>query len=178
MAKTFNEMMESLAESVKLSKKGKAVKTFSKKDFEDLYAAFLNETDHTAEVISTKAGEIVRDEVKPVAEFRKMFYNTLIDFGVDKQEAESMLNGTYQFKKAAGSYAFTSEFLEQFLKHKDFAFMPKEDFTAKISIDSVEEVTKDFRIPGTDQTKRKTIKKHRKLKAKSSAPKWAKIDLK
>lgn len=178
MAKNFNEMMAELAANVKLSAKGKAKKNFSRKDFDQLFTAFLNENDYETEVVSVKGEELVRETVKPVAEFRKVFYNTLLDFGVDKQEAAKILDGTYQFNKTPGAYEFTSEVLENYLKHKKFNFLPKEDLAASIVLEDVEEEVKEFRKPGTDEKSKKRIKKHRKVKAKSSAPKWAKIEIK
>lgn len=174
----FKEMMEKLAASVKTSKSGGKIKSSSKKDFEALFAAFLNEVGYEAEVVTIKGGDKTTEVVKPVDDFRKMFYNTLVDFGVDKQEAERILTSEYKFKKAPGAHAFTSEILEQYLENKDFAFLPKEDFVAKISIVDVAEQTKEFRIPDSDKTVTKTIKKHRKLKSKSSAPKWLKTEIK
>lgn len=174
----FNEMMEQLASSVKTSKSGGKIKSFSKKDFESLFTAFLNEVGYETQIVAVKGGDKVTESVKPVDEFRKVFYNTLVDFGVDKQEAERILTGEYQFKKVPGAYAFTSEILEQYLINKDFTFLPKEDFAAKLSIVDVVEQTKEFRVPDSDKKVTKTIGAHRKLKSKSSAPKWLKAEIK
>lgn len=178
MAKTFTEKMADLAANVKLSAKGKEKKNFSRKDYDELFTAFLNENDYETETVTVKGDELVRTTVKPVAEFRKVFYNTLIDFGVDKQEAAKILDGSYQFAKTPGAYEFTSEVMENYLKHKKFNFLPKEDLVASIVLDEVDEEEKEFRKPGTDEKSKKRIKKHRKIKAKSTAPKWAKIDIK
>lgn len=171
-------MMADLAAGVKLSSKGKPSKTFSRGDFEGLFVAFLNENDYELSAASLKEGELVQKVSKPVAEFRKVFYNALLDFGVDKQEAEKMLDGTYQFTKGAGSYEFISELLFNYLENKKFDFVTKSDFKGSIVLEEREEEEKEFRIPGTDTKKRKQIKKHRRIKAKSSAPAWSKIEIK
>ncbi len=174
--KDFNTTMAELAESVRAGKNGKAIKTFSKKEFENVFTSFLNETQYETTVYATKGEGFETSVITPVAEFRKTFYNTLIDFGVDKQEAAKMLDGTYQFTKAPGSYAFISEVLEQYLKYKKFAFQSKEDFNAVIRIDDIEETEREYSSFGSDK-KRKKEKKHRRLKVSSSTPKWKKEDL-
>lgn len=177
MAKTFTEMMAELAENVKVTAKGKEKKNFSRASFDDLFTAFLNENDYETEVVTLKGGELDRKTIKPVAEFRKVFYNTLLDFGVDKQEAQKILDGSYQFSKTPGAYEFTSEIMENYLKHKKFNFLSKEDLNASISLETVDEGVKESRIPNSDEKVKHNIKKHRKIKASSKAPKWAKIKI-
>lgn len=182
MAKDFQSYMQELASSVTLSGKGKAKKTFSRKAFEELFLAFLNENNYTTEVVQVKGGELVRVPVTPVAEFRRTFHEVLIDFGVDKAAAEAMLDGSYQFRKVHGAYEFVSEVLTNYLDSKSFTFLPKEDLTAVLRLDTIEETVKDFRVPPKEQggpsgTVRKKVKKHRKMKVTSSAPEWAKIKI-
>ncbi len=183
MSKTaFIEKMEELATTVKITEKGKAKKSFNKAQFDELFAAFLNETSYVAETVQKKGDGIVKVEVEAVKNFRKTFYDVLVDFGVDKQAAEAMLDGSYQFTKVAGGYEFVSELLYNYLQHKAFKFLAHEDFVATLSIDEVDEKEAEFRVPVKEgeepkPKKKKKIKKHKKLKVKSSAPSWAKIDL-
>lgn len=177
MTKQFTEMMADLAAGVKLSTKGKQVKTFSRGDFEDLFVAFLNESEYELTSASLKAGEMVEKVSKPVAEFRKVFYHALLDFGIDKQEAEKMLDGTYQFTKGAGSYEFVAELLFNYLDSKKFDFVTKPDFKGAIVLEEKLEEVKEFQVPKTDIKKTKRILTHRRIRAKSSAPAWSKIEI-
>lgn len=181
MSQSFSETMERLAASVKVSEKGKAKKTFSQSDFEKLFLAFLNENDYTTEVVKSKGGELVKIPIQPVKEFRRTFYEVLLDYGVDKEQAQSMLDGSYQFRKVHGAYEFVSEVLTSYLESKTFAFIPKEDLTAVLSIGPVEEVIKEFRVPTAEgeapRTVKKKVLKHRKMKVKSGAPAWSKIQI-
>lgn len=183
MSKSFTELMGQLAASVTVTEKGKTKKNFSKGAFEDLFLAFLNENDYTTEVVRTKGDDLVRVETKPVNEFRRTFYEVLIDYGVDKEQAASMLDGSYQFRKVHGAYEFVSEVLTNYLASKNFTFLPKEDFKAVLSIDHIEEEKgKTFRVPPAEKggeagSVKKDVKAHRKMKVKSGAPDWAKITI-
>lgn len=181
MSQSFAETMERLAATVKESEKGKKKKTFSQSDFEKLFLAFLNENDYTTEVVKSKGGELVKLPIQPVNEFRRTFHAVLLDYGVDKEQAQSMLDGSYQFRKVYGAYEFVSEVLTSYLESKTFTFIPKEDFRAVLSIDEIDEVTKEFRVPTGEgeepRSVKKKVKKHKKMKVKSGAPSWSKIQI-
>lgn len=182
MTKSFIEKMEELAGTVKLTEKGKEKKSFNKTQFEELFVSFLNEHDYKAESVSKKGDGVVAVEIEAVKNFRKTFYDVLVDFGVDKQAAEAMLDGSYQFSKVSGGYEFISELLYSYLQSKAFKFVSHADFAATLSIESIGEKVGEFRVPvkaGEEPkpSKKKKIKAHKKLKVKSGAPSWAKIDI-
>lgn len=178
---SFQETMERLAASVTITEKGKQKKSFSQSDFEKLFLAFLNENEYTTEIVKSKGGEVVKIPTQPVKEFRRTFYEVLLDYGVDKEQAQSMLDGSYQFRKVHGAYEFVSEILTSYLESKSFAFIPKNDLRAVLSIDPVGEIVKDFRVPTAagepPRYVKKKVLKHRKMKVKSGAPAWSKIQI-
>jgi hypothetical protein len=172
--KSFQEVFNEIRSNVTMSKKGKPVKSFSKSDFDRLAKAFLNERGYKTEVVGTKEGSMVTKEVLPVDEFRGMIKIILQDFGVDKQEAQKMID-SYEIHNVDGLYELCSELLYQYMNAgKKFDFMPKKDFVGSMSIKEVAAAEGLF----TDiRTKEKiTIKKeaHKLLEKKSKCPKWLK----
>lgn len=177
MTKTFDEVMQNLREGVSKSKSGKPTRTFSRTDFNKLAVAFLNEVEYQGEVASIKQGELQLGSIEPVKAFRKLFYRVLTDFGVDKQEAERVLTNEYSFSNADGAYEFISELIFNYLDAgKKFDFIAKADFKGSLVLDEIGESVKEHRNikdPGAEPFKVKK-KKHRVVKAKSTAPDWLK----
>jgi hypothetical protein len=172
--KTFKEVFDGIKSNVTVSKKGKPVKSFSRSDFDRLAKAFVNEVGYTTEVVGTKDGEMVTKEVNPVEKFRGMLKVILQDFGVDKQEAQKIMD-SYEIRNVDGLYELTSELVYQYINAgKKFDFMPKKDFVGSMSLKDVAAAEGLF----TDiRTKEKiSIKKeaHKLLEKKSKCPKWLK----
>lgn len=179
MSKTFTEVFTEIKEGLSVSASGKVVKTFSRSDFDKLAKAFVNEVGYTTETVSMRGGELQRKEVTPVKAFRGMIQAILRDFGVDKAEAERVMDETYTIKSVNGLYEFVSELIYVYMDAgKKFEFMPKEDFVGNISLDDVEEETdKEYRIKKSDGTENVyyvTKQKHKVLNKKSKCPQWKK----
>lgn len=178
MSKTFTEVFTEIKEGLSVSGKGKVVKTFSRSDFDKLAKAFLNDVNYTTETVSYRGGELQRKEVKPVQAFRGMIQAILRDFGVDKAEAERIMDETYAIKSVNGLYELVSELIYVYMDAgKKFDFMSKEDFTGSILLDEVEESTDDYTIKksdGTQNTYKVTKQKHKVLNKKSKCPQWKK----
>jgi hypothetical protein len=174
--KTFNEVFKEIQDSVPVSKKGKAKKTFSKTDFDRLLKAFLNDYGYTTKQASTNAGELVLTDLTPVKQFRDVVITKILtDNGYDKAEAAKIAS-EYEFTKVDGLYEIISEVIYQYMNAgKKFSFITKEDFNGSLTLDDIGEETKERTAPGkpNDKFKVKT-KAHKKLKTKSSANKWLK----
>lgn len=187
MSKTFTEVFNEIKEGISVSKKGKPVITFSKSDFEKLAKAYVNEVDYTTEVCSVKAGDLVKDEVKPVEMFRGMIKRILKDFGVDEQEASRVMDSSYEIKSVNGIYEFISELLYKYMEAgKKFDFMTKEDFQGSVYLADILEETKTFanikkkdadgNIIDDGRPAEVVVKKkaHKVIKQKSKCPEWLK----
>ena len=92
--KTYMELVNEVKEE--LANGGK--RSFSRELFNDLTAAYLNDIGNTTTIAKTKNGELVEEEINVPLDFRKMVMKILLDFGVDKQEAERILTNDYQFR--------------------------------------------------------------------------------
>lgn len=175
MAKNFNEVFEEIKANVSTSASGKQVKSFSRSDFDKLAKAFLNTPDYTMESVSQKAGELVRKTHEPVKALRGMIQKILLDFGVDKQEAERVLTDAYEIRSVEGIYELCSELVYQYANAgKKFDFITREDFAGSILLKEVEEATsthKDIRTKEEFQVHKKA---HKVLDKKSKVPSWLK----
>ena len=93
--KTYNELVNQVKEEI--ANGGK--RSFSRELFNDLTLAYMNDVEGNKTTIAkTKNGELVEDEINVPLNFRKMLMKILLDFGVDKQEAEVILTNNYQFR--------------------------------------------------------------------------------
>lgn len=177
--KTFNDVLNEIKENISVSKTGKPVRTFSRSDFDTLAKAYLNAPDHTVEVVSQKAGELVKKEVAPVAQFRGMIRRILLDFGVDKQESERILSDSYEIRNVDGLYEVISDLVYQYAAAgKKFDFLTLEDFSGSLIIEEIGETISEHRAPGTDEKFKVKKKAHKQLKGKSKTPSWLKERLK
>lgn len=176
MSKGFKELKQELAEEIN---KGEKKRTHSKTDFNKMAKAFVNDVEFTAHKVKgvDEEGNPVKEEFQPVKEYRKGLKRILTDFGVDKQEAEKMMQD-YQIKSVDGLYEFMSELMYQYMESgKKFQFIPKEDFNGSMWIDNDEgdDDWKEYRNPSKPgesvYTKRKP---HKVLNRKSSCPNWLK----
>ena len=179
--KTFEDVLSEIKSSSTKTKSGKTKKTHSKADFNRVILGLINEPDYTTTVISTKNGEKVETEITPVKDVRNSLKKVLTDFGVDKQEAETILTD-YKFTKMDGMYEFISEAITNYLDaDKKFDFLPKEDFVGSIVMNNVPASTKEYPAMagiGNSEPVKVSVKAHRTLGKKSKAPEWAKKKLK
>lgn len=178
--KTFTEVFEEIRSGVGTTPKGNVKKIFSKTDFNKLAIAFLNESDYKVNVAKVKGDELVISEIFPVQEFRKMIKKILIQFGVDKVEAEKVMN-EYTFTNVDGFYEVCSELIYKYMEAgKKFDFLSKEDFQGSIVLNHVPETEGTFRtIKKKDdsdpiETFKQRTEAHYVIKSKSKAPKWKK----
>ena len=174
-SKTFQEVFDEIKANVSLSKKKKPIKSFSRADFNRLATAFLNEEGYSVNTVSTKDGDMVEKEVTPIKDFRNMLRVILIDFGVDTQEAQRILDG-YDIHNVDGLYEVCSELLFQYIAAgKKFDFLPKADFIGSISLKDIGESVGTFRDIKDKETIITVQKKaHHLLEKRSKCPNWLK----
>lgn len=163
-------------EEIKEGSKGSKV-TFSRADFDKLAKAYMNEVGYKANVHGKEEGDA---SVETVKSLRGMIKKILKDFGVDEQEAAIIMTEEYQIKNVDGIYEMCSELVYNYVDAgKKFAFIPKDDFEGSLTLDIVEASTTTTKGVGEDAATFKVEKqKHKKIKVKSSCPKWLKTSKK
>lgn len=175
---TLKDVKDTIKKSVKITEKGKKQKNFSKSSFEEVATALLNEPNYTVEVAGEKGGKLVKTEVKPVEEFRKAIGKILQKHGVDKQEIAAFVeNG--KIDKASWAHPLVSAMIYEYIVcDKKFDFLPTEDFKASLTLDEIGTEIKEHRSLVDGSTIKVKTGAHKKLKVKSSAPKWLKEKVK
>ena len=171
--KTYMELVEEVKNE--LANGGK--RSFSRELFNELTTAYLNDVENTVTIAKTRNGELVEEELNVPMNFRKMVMKILLDFGVDKQEAEKILTNDYQFKDLSALYDVSSELIMNYAgTGKKFNFIAKPDMQCSLLIDDYEEEVKLTKRPGApDEEAREVLyKKHRKAKIESTCPSWLK----
>ena len=168
--KTYMELVNEVREEI--ANGGK--RSFSRELFNELTAAYLNDVENNKTTIAkTRNGELVEEEINVPLDFRKMVMKILLDFGVDKQEAERILTNDYQFKDVSALYEVASETILNYAgTGKKFNFIPKPDMQCSLIIDDYEEEVKLTKKPGADDSEAREVlyKKHRKCKVESTCP--------
>lgn len=175
MSKTFTEVFDEIKANVSTSKTGKPVKSFSRSDFDRLAKAYVNQVDYTLESVGQRAGVLVRKEVKPVENLRGMLKRILLDFGVDKQEAERVMDASYEIKNVDGIYELVSELTYKYIEAgKKFDFITREDFTGSLTLKELGETVSEHKSIATGEKFKVKKQSHRILEKKSKTPKWLK----
>ena len=169
----YNELVNQVREE--LQNGGK--RSFSRELFNDLTLAYMNDVENTTTIAKTKNGEMITEEINVPQNFRKMIMKILLDFGVDKQEAERILTNDYQFKNLDALYEVSSELILNYAgTGKKFNFITKPDLEVSLLIDEYEECVKLNKRPGATDEEAKEVKyqKHRRAKVSSTCPDWLK----
>ncbi len=179
MSKTFTEVFNEIKANVTTSKSGKPVKSFSRSDFDRMAKAYLNTPDYVIEAAGTKGGEMVKKNIEPVKAFRGMIQRILIEFGVDKQEAATILDGSKEIKNVDGIYELCSELVYQYMNAgKKFDFITKEDFAGSLTLKEIGEAVSEHKDIRTGEKFKVSKKAHKVLDKKSKTPKWLKARVK
>lgn len=171
--KTYLELVEEVKGEI--ANGGK--RSFSRELFNELTTAYLNDVEQVTTVAKTKNGELITEELNVPQNFRKMIMKILLDFGVDKQEAERIMTSEYQFKDLSAIYEVASETILNYASTgKKFNFIPKPDLQCSLLIDEYQEEVKLNKKPGAsdDEAKEVLYKQHRKCKVESTCPAWLK----
>lgn len=157
------------------------VNRFSKKAFNDLMKAMLNDTEFTAEVAVTKNKELQEvQKLLVTQEFRGFLRKIVEKVGVDKAESAIVMDPEFTIDNVEGLYNFFVTAVYEYMDHKNkFEFLPREDFRGNISLETKAATSKvsDARNPQTGEslgTWEYTTKAHKALKASSPAPEYLK----
>ena len=162
----------------KPGKNGKIViNRFSKKSFNSLMKAMINDPDFSAKVAKVKGGDLESVETVMVTKgFREWIKKLLEKAGIDKTESAMALSSDFEIDNVDGLYEFfVTAVYEYMAAGNRFDFMPTEDFKGGIEIKEVAEKTtiadahspQDRSYLGTFKT---TKKAHKELKVKTSCP--------
>ena len=180
--KLLSETLADISNRVTKTKSGKVKKTFNLADEAQLTNSLINDTDYTYEIVKNRNGELVTESVNPAKLVREKIKNVLVDFGVDKQEAENVMSGEkYQMKLDNSLYYFYPHVITLYTDAgKKFNFPQTRDCNASITMQHVGKTTKEYRSikKGDDSSPAEKflveIDDHRIIKTSSKAPKWLK----
>lgn len=180
MAKTMTveEALKSM--TGKENDKGKLVPNrFSKKNFNRLMKAMLNDLDFKHTMVKVKGDELTDEEEIMVTRGFRRFCKKLVEkCGIDKLESEKIMTPEFTIDDVEGLYEF---FAVAFYKYMEvgnrFDLIPTYDFKGSITITEIPESIKvsdafspqDRKYLGTFET---TKKKHKAVVAKAECPKY------
>lgn len=128
---SFKEIVKDVQENSKM-------KNFSSTLHNKMLTAFMNDPDFISEDIKLSPSKMEKLKVqkKVVKEFRKSMRDVLVEFGLDKNDAERVVEN-YKFKKkfSKALYEMYHEYVYQYLKTgKKLNLFSKDDIKASIYI--------------------------------------------
>lgn len=171
----FQQVFEEVKSEVSTTPKGKPMRSFSRSAFDRLAKAMVNDINYKIEQAGVKKGELVKKDLYPVQEYRKSLHRILVDFGVDKQEADRILTEEYEIRHVDGFYELVSELPYQYMNAgKKFDFIQREDFSGSLTIKEVDETTTEHQNIRTKEKFKVKKQKHKVLEKQSKAPSWLK----
>jgi hypothetical protein len=156
-------------ELIKANENGK--KTFNADQFNQLGTALLNDVNYVDTTVKEKEGKLTNVETQPIRELRKSLIGGVAKAaGCDSAEQAKMVD-EYQFPKLP-LYPWVSTSLEGYMETgKAFAFEPRANMKAKISMEPQAKVVKDVKAPGETDSRKKEYGAFNKVKASSPCPK-------
>ena len=165
-----------------ISAKGNTPNRFSKKNFNKLVKAILNDTSFVSKMAVSKDKKL--EEVKDVAataEFRKFLKKVLEKAGIDKNESSMVLDDAFTIDNVDGLYEFMATVLYEFMDAGNkFDFLPKEDFKGSVYLkNNPAAVTepREARNPATNEvigTFKYKNEAYKSLACSSPCPDWLK----
>lgn len=166
--------MSCTEEFIKKERENLKSKVFNKDVYYNLLVTYLNEPEFESHVMKKKGEEawIIKDH--PVKKFRKILFKILVDFGVDKADAEAVMT-TYKFnnKTVDGMYDFINDFLYQYLRTgRTLQLINKENCTAALEMKEVCSIKNKERKFKGELVGFEDVDDHNVIKAKSKAPDW------
>lgn len=168
--KKKQELREQSAQNT--NKNGEPKKVFSKTQFNELSAAYLNSPDFVDQQLKVKDGEVTIIEGTPVKDFRESIIGGIAkSAGLDKAEQDKLVEA-YEFSSKTDYHSFVSNMIEAYTGDcgKKFTLTSRPDFKGSIVMDTVPETVKEVKVVGTDNVKTVKYGQYRKLKAKSTCP--------
>lgn len=172
--KSFKERLDEIVSTAKSkSKDGKMKGTFSRRMYNEVVNAMVNDPDYTFTTVQLKGGKPEEFVMTPVKDFReKLLTPILNEVRMDSEDQKKFIEG-YEFTKGQTEafYDIATASMEEYMNlGKTFRFPSTKDFSAAISVRNMPESVYTNNRTG-NKTKRKA---HRALVKKSSCPSWLK----
>ncbi len=156
-------------------------KRFSKEKFNEMMKSIANDINFKTEIAIVKKGELDSiDEIEVSKKFRKWCKKLLIDIGMDKNDANIVMDESFEFTTMDGLYEFFTTVIYEFIDDDNtFNFIPKKDFKGSIALKKHEKKKKKIntRNPQTGEslgTWEMTIESHKSLSVPNSCPEYLK----
>lgn len=165
----------------RITPSGETPNRFSKKAFNDLLKAMLNDTEFVSEVAVTKNKELADvQKVLVTNEFRGFLRRVIEKAGVDKAESAMVMDPSFTIDNVDGLYDFMTAAIYEYMSAKNtFEFPSKKDFKGKLTIKqkAATKQEKEARNPQTGEslgTWEYSTEPYRVLVASSPAPDYLK----
>lgn len=176
--KTFTQRLDEIMKGAKKASKDGTIKSsFSRKFYDDIAGAVMNDPDYEFDEVKMKGGEAVVVKSKPTKEFREKLFTPLMkSFNVDAEDAQKFIQD-YQFTPAQAStmYNLMAAINWEYMKTGKILRLPsKEDFVGSINIREVEESVYENKKTGIKVRR----KPHKVLLKRSNTPAWKKERIK
>lgn len=158
---------------------------FSKKAFNELLTAMVNDPDFTTDFAVSAKGELKSvDEIRVTEGFRKWLQKVVEIAGIDKAESAVVLSKDFVIPNMDGLYElFTTAMYEYMKNGSRFDMIPKKDFKASFAMNKKAPKTKTGTLlnPSTGEvlgTYSTDMAEHWEASVKSSCPNWMKKRMK
>ena len=177
---SVQDALKAVRAKTKVDKKGEEVWVYNRFNvdrFNTVMRALINDPDFTFTSTTLVSDNAVDKEIKPTEKMREFIYKILVNAGVDKSDAKSVMKSDFKIDNVDGLYEFFTVGMQLFMNEGNkFDLIPTKDMKATLALKSVAatEVTKEVKNPkdgsiiGTFKT---STKAHKILKAVSKPQK-------
>ena len=184
--KTVAAVLESIRPNPAVKDNGKTNHNrFSKKAFNELLTAMVNDPDFTTDFSVSAKGELKSvEEIRVTEGFRKWLQKVVEIAGIDKAESAVVLSKDFVIPNMDGLYElFTTAMYEYMKNGSRFDMIPKKDFKASFAMNKKAPKTKTGTLlnPSTGEvlgTYSTDMAEHWEASVKSSCPNWMKKRMK
>jgi hypothetical protein len=184
--KTVASVLESIRPNPAVKDNGKTNHNrFSKKAFNELLTAMVNDPDFTTDFAVSAKGELKSvEEIRVTEGFRKWLQKVVEIAGIDKAESAVVLSKDFVIPNMDGLYElFTTAMYEYMKNGSRFDMIPKKDFKASFAMNKKAPKTKTGTLlnPSTGEvlgTYSTDMAEHWEASVKSSCPNWMKKRMK
>ena len=172
--KTFSERLNEIVEEAKSSSKDGTVKSsFSRKFYNDVACAVLNDPDYEFDEIRIRNGKPTKITSTPSREFRERIIAPILStMDVDNDDIKKFVQD-YEFTQAQAAtiYDLASAINWEYMNTGKILRLPsKETFVGSINLKDIDESIYENKKTGV-KTKRKA---HKALLKRSTTPSWCK----
>lgn len=181
MAKSVDEVIAEITAAKKTDKDGNestAYNRFSKKNFNSLLKAIVNDPEYKFMTVTVKGDNTTPEGIDVTKQFRDFLYKILVKAGVDSSDAKAIYSENFTIDSVDGMYELLTATMYQYMAAGNkFDMIPTEDFKASLYIEDMPETKEvgESKNPfngeslGVFET---TKKAYKRLRVKSSCPAW------